>query len=126
MVSDVRLQKESGIDFTFGETARNISNTEFTTIKDLPSLILIANKNCKIGNTYVGQILDAQTGEMAHSFIIQRESKDKYVCFDKPGFKYPFNMSDLEKILNFVNKDGEKSNQNQKWRFVPIDNFQKP
>jgi hypothetical protein len=84
------------------------------------SLYLLADQNCEIGKNYVGQILDAQTGEMAHSFIVQRGSTDQYICFDKHGFKYSFAVSNLETILNFVNKDGEKSNQNQKWRFIPI------
>lgn len=121
MVSDTKIQKGPGVDFTFGEVARRISNISFTLIKDLGSLLLLANESCDIGKVYVGQILDAQTKEMAHSFIVQRESSDKYICFNKPGFKYPFEISNFEKILNFVNKDGEKSNQNQKWQFVPID-----
>ena len=82
MVSDVRLQKESGIDFTFGETARNISNTEFTTIKDLPSLILIANKNCKI---YKAEVVNSNT-------IIKKE----------PGET----ETDGKTYLNFTTSDG--------------------
>ncbi|MBI2097548.1 MAG: hypothetical protein HYT46_01245 [Candidatus Vogelbacteria bacterium] len=121
MISDARMQKDAGADFTFGETARSISNIPFTPVKTLESLFLFANENCEIGKDYVGQILDVQTEEMAHSFIVQREPSDQYICFDKPGFKYPFAVSDLETVLNFVNKDGEKSNQNQNWRFMPLD-----
>lgn len=120
MISDAQIQKDSGADFIFGEMARSISNIQFTLIKSLESLLLFANENCEIGKVYVGQIQDAQTGEMAHSFIVRRESSDQYTCFEKTGFKYPFAVSDFEAILNFVNKDGEKSNQNQKWRFVSI------
>ncbi|GEM_PF-3186049 len=120
MVSDAQIQKEAGADFTFGEMARSISDVQFTPVKDLESLLLLANKRCEIGKSYIGQILDAQTGEMAHSFIIQREPDGKYICFDKPGFKYPFSVHGLEEILNFVNKDGVKSNQDQKWRFVSL------
>lgn len=120
MVSDAQAQKEVDIDFTFGDMARSISDISFIPVKTLESLLLFANESCKAGKSYIGQILDAQTGKMAHSFIVSRESDDKYICFDKLGFKYPFEINDLEKILNFVNKDGEKSNQNQKWRFIPM------
>jgi len=120
MVSDANAQRDAGKDFIFGEIARKISDIPFLHIKDLESLALLANKKCEIGKVYVGQILDAQNEEMAHSFIVRRELNNKYICFDKPGFKYPFEVSDFETILNFVNKDGEKSYQNQKWRFVPI------
>lgn len=60
---------------------------------------------------------------MAHSFVLYRESSHKYICFNKPGFKYIFEITDLESILNFVNKDGVKANQNQEWRFVPTENI---
>jgi|SRR3989344_6041847 len=123
MVSDADEQKESGADFTFGEKARSISDTSFTPVEDLKSLLSLANESLDVGKCNVGQILDAQTGEMAHSFIIKRESDNKHICFDKPGFKYMFEINDLESILNFVNKNGEKSNQNQKWRFIPTDDF---
>ena len=107
-------------DFTYGEMARKISDEPFVAIKNLEELLLLANESCEISKACLAQILDAETSGMAHSFIVIRESDDKYTCFDKPGFKYPFNVGDLDQILNFVNKDGEKSNQNQKWRFVQI------
>ncbi len=120
MVSDPKIQKEAGLDFTFSEETRNISEISFTPVKDVQSLFTLANQKCEIGETYIGQILDVQTGEMAHSFIVKRKSHDEYVCCDKQGFKYPFTVFDLETILDFVNKDGVKSYQNQSWRFVPI------
>ncbi len=110
-------------DFTFSEIARSISDAPFVLVKDLESLYLLADKGCEIGETYVGQILDAQTGELAHSFIIQKGLDGKYSCLDKPGFKYPFSVHGLEEILNFVNKDGEKSNRDQMWRFVSFAKF---
>ncbi len=120
MISDSQIQKDTGFDFTFGEQARSISNVPFTLVEDLESLYLLADKNCEIGKGYVGQILDAQTGEMAHSFILEKESDGKYTCFDKQGFKYPFSVHELGTLLDFINKDGEKSYKDQKWRFVPI------
>jgi len=83
-------------------------------------LALLANEKCEIWKVYVVQIFDAQNEKMAHSFIVRRELNNKYICFDKLGFKYTFEVSDFETISNFVNKDGEKSYQNKKWRFVPI------
>ncbi len=118
MISDA--QKESGIDFTFGEQARNISDIPYALVKNFESLYLLANTNCKSGESYIGQILDAETGEMAHSFIIEKQPNGKYTCFDKIGFKYPFSIHELGTMLDFVNKDGIKSYQNQKWRFVPL------
>ena len=123
MISDPNIQEDNGIDFTFGNIYQNISDISFIPIKNLKDLLLLTDNSCEIGKSYVGQILDAQTGGMAHSFIIQKKSDGKYICFDKPGFKYLFSVYGLEKIINFVNKDGEKSNQNQKWRFVPINDF---
>ena len=126
MISNPSEQQATGDDFTFGEKIRLISDLSYTTIKDEESLRGLAQKSCEIGKTYVGQVLDAQTGEMAHSFIIHRESENKYTCFDKPGFKYSFEVSDLNTILNFVNKDGEQSNKNQKWRFIPFASNEDP
>lgn len=120
MISDPNEQKKLGLDFTFGEAVRKISDAPFDFVDSMSSLLNLTDRSCEIGKIYVGQILDAKTGEMAHSFLIERKSENEYVCFDKPGFKYPFEVNDLEKILNFINKDGEKSNQNQEWRFVPI------
>ena len=119
MISDPNEQKKFGPDFTFGDKARRVSGMPFTLVESLQTLLELANQSCEVGKSYVGQIIDAQTGEMAHSFIVERKTENEYICFDKPGFKYPFEINDLEKILNFVNKDGEKSNQNQKWRFIP-------
>lgn len=121
MVSDPSEQQAKNIDFTFGEKIRSISDILYTSIESEESLTGLTQRTCEIGKVYVGQILDALTGEMAHSFILRRESEDEYVCFDKPGFKYPFAVCDLNTVLNFVNKDGEQSNINQKWRFVLLE-----
>jgi hypothetical protein len=120
MISDPSEQKRECTDFTFGEQARLISDIPYTLIKDEESLSLLIQKNCEIGKIYVGQVRDVKTGEMAHSFILKKETENAYTCFDKPGFKYPFAVSDLNAILNFVNRDGEQSNKNQEWRFVPV------
>lgn len=120
MISDPSEQQVKGVDFTFGEKIRSISDIPYALVESEESLTKLAQKDCEISKVYVGQILDIQTGEMAHSFMVTRESENNYICFDKPGFKYPFAMSDLNDILNFVNKDGEQSNKNQNWRFVPI------
>lgn len=118
MISDPAEPKEAGTDFTFGERIRLISDMPYIFIKNENELKTFAGKSCEVGKIYIGQILDAQTNEMAHSFIVKRVAVDEYICFDKLGFKYPFAVCDLNTILNFVNKDGEQSNKNQKWRFV--------
>ncbi len=123
MISDPEEQRVIGIDFTFGNKILSISDCEYKLIIDEENLQKLAN-NCEIGKFYIGQVRDAQTEEMAHSFILKRESDSGYVCFDKPGFKYPFAVSDLASIINFVNKDGEQSNKNQLWRFVPLDSVE--
>lgn len=120
MISDPLAQKKMGEDFTFGEKIRSISNSTFSLVSNEDELKILADNNCEVGKLYLGQIRDTQTSEMAHSFILKRESADEYVCFDKSGFKYPFEVSNLNTILNFVNKDDEKSNLNQEWRFVLI------
>lgn len=125
MISDPSEQQVKGDDFTFGEKIRSISNIPYTLIKDQESLMELAQKSCELGKTYVGQILDVQTKEMAHSFMVTRGSENDYICFDKPGFKYPFAVSDLNTILDSVNKDGEQSNKNQEWRFVPLASIEK-
>ncbi len=125
MISDTSAQQATGADFTFGEKIRSISNIPYTLIKDQESLLTLAQKSCEIGRTYVGQILDVETKETAHSFVVTKESENNFICFDKPGFKYQFVVSDLNTILNFVNKDGEQSNKNQEWRFVPIESIEK-
>ncbi len=120
MISDSQTQKEAGLDFTYGEKARNISNIPFTFVKDLQSLYSLADKVCESEGSYIGQILDAETDEMAHSFVLEKGFDGKYTCFGKQGFKYPFSVQELGSILDFVNKDGVKSYQNQKWRFIPV------
>ncbi len=116
MVSESRDE-----DFTFGEKIRGISDLSYRHITTLESLLSLAGEVCNVGKIYIGQIRDSQTGEMAHSFIVDVQQNNHYVCFDKPGFKYPFQVSNLEEIWGFVNKDGERSNQNQEWRFIPIE-----
>lgn len=120
MISDSKVQEEKGFDFTFGDKAREISNMPFTMVRDIQSLYSLADKSCDLGKPYIGQILDSQTGEMAHSFIVEKAPDGIYTCLDKQGFKYPFSIHEMGKLLDFVNKDGVKSYQNQKWRFVPI------
>lgn len=120
MISEPAEQQSVSADFTFGELARSISDTPYTLIRNEDDLVRVADK-CEIGKTYIGQIIDRETREMTHSFITVRETANSFTCFDKPGFKYPFAVSELNAILNFVNKDGEKSNRNQEWRFVPVE-----
>ena len=122
MISDPSEQQTGEVDFTFGEKIRLMSDIPYALIKDEEDLSLLAQKTCDIGKIYVGQVLDAETGEMAHSFLVKRDS-DEYTCFGKLGFKYPFAVSDLNAILNFVNKDGELSNKNQEWRFVLMESI---
>jgi hypothetical protein len=121
MFSDLQTQKDAGLDFTYGEQARSISNIPFTIVNDLQSLYALVDMTCNVEEHYVGQILDKESEEMAHSFIFKKETDGKYLCFDKQGFKYPFSIHELGTMLDFVNKDGVKSYQNQKWRFVYIE-----
>lgn len=125
MVSDPREQKDKGIDFTFEKKIRLISDTPYTFISDEESLNLLAQDSCEISRVYVGQIFDVPTKETTHSFLVKRESEEKYLCFDKPGFIYPFTVSNLTTILNFVNKDGHQSNKNQNWRFILLESIKK-
>lgn len=125
LVSDSKVQREAGEDFTFGKKALEISLAPFELASSLQSVKELAQKTCKIGFIYVGQILDAKTGELAHSFLLERSDDGNLRCADKTGFKYPFNISKLETIFDFVNKDGEKSYHGQMWRFVEIKNFSK-
>ena len=120
LISDPKEQKIASLDFTYNDKVKEISHLPFTYIEDFEALISLANSSCVSERRYVGQIQDSKTYEMAHSFIIVRNSTGDFVCYDKPGFKYPFAVHGLSEIYNFVNKDGEKSNQNQNWRFVPI------
>lgn len=123
MVSDSHTQKAAGVDFTYGERARKISDQEFVKITDKDSLLKLADTTCESGKAYAGQIMDSTTGEMAHSFILEKTVDGSYQCFDKQGFKfYPFSVKNLECFLDFVNEKGEKSYIGQKWRFVPIEN----
>lgn len=121
MVSDPIKQKEEGVDFTFIDKIILPSSISYTLINNEQDLSEFVHKVCEMGKVYVGQVFDIDTGELAHSFILKIESDTKYICFDKPGFKYSFTVSDLDTILNFTNKYGEQSNKNQKWRFVPLE-----
>ncbi len=126
LLTDPKTQKANDptIDFTFGKKALAISQKEFTSISNVENLLNVANKECQGGKAYVGQILDAKTGELAHSFIVEKNSDRKFVCFEKTGFKhYPFNVHGLESLLDFVNEKGEKSYQDQKWRFVELNTY---
>lgn len=123
MISDTSAQEKAdpSFDFTFAKKAQEISSKEFTDIKDFDSLYDFARKECALGQLYVGQILDAQTNELAHSFMLERTQDDEFTCSDKQGFKrYPFSVHELGTLLDFINKDGEKPYINQKWRFVDI------
>lgn len=123
MVSDTQIQEKAdpSFDFTFGKQARSISDKEFISIKDADSLYELANRDCELGKAYVGQILDSETGDLAHSFMVERMPNGTYMCSDKQGFKhYPFSVHELGTLLDFVNKKGEISYQNQKWRFIPM------
>jgi len=117
LVSDATAQKKSGQDFTFGKKALAISQKEFTLIADPKHLRDFADKNCAQGVVYVGQILDAETGEAAHSFLMDKMSDGTYKCADKAGFKYPFAVYSLEDLFKFENY------HNQKWRFIPLDDL---
>jgi hypothetical protein len=120
MISNPNVQKEAGLDYTFGEKLKGLSDIPFTLILDKQQLYALASGQCAIGQKCVGEILDTETKEMAHSFILEREDENTYTCFDKQGFKYPFNVCELGELLDFVNKDGVKAYQNQEWRFVKI------
>lgn len=120
MTADSKAQREAGEEYIYGQQALSISDEPFTHVDSKESLYSLANKHCDVGRTYIGQVLDTQTGELAHSFLLTKKSDREYSCFDKPGFLYPFKMYELGELLNFVNKDGEKSYQNQKWRFIPL------
>jgi hypothetical protein len=123
LVSDPHEQRarDSSFDFTYGDKALAISGKEFVPVKDASSLLRLANESCEIRQTCVGQIKDSETGEMAHSFIAHRKQDGTYECVEKQGFKdYPFKRHDLVSLLDFVNDKGERSYQNQLWRFIPI------
>lgn len=119
MVYNPNSHEDEGLDFIFGEKARIISDVQFTQVEDLESLYELVGKSCEAGEVYVGQILDLETKEVAHSFLIKHMSDTKYTCFDKPGFKYPFKVHEIRSIFDFINKDGEKPYHNQQWRFIP-------
>lgn len=122
MVSNAKEQKEAGEEFIFNKAALEISSLEFTPINNLDKLVLYLNQNCEINKPYIGQILDVGTQELAHSFIIQKTENNKFECFDKPGFKYPFRVYDVKEIYEFINKDGEQPYKNQIWRVIQISN----
>lgn len=121
MISDPKPQKAAGLDFTFGDKVSMLSEKSFALIKDAQELLKLAGESCELGQVYVGQIKDSVTGEMAHSFIVERKADGSYECSDKQGFKnYLFSVHNIETLLDFVNDKGEKSYQNQEWRFVPV------
>ena len=112
--------EEVDLDFTFGKRVLEISDKEFISVKTVGELKAFVNQNCKGGLLYVGQILDAETGEVAHSFIVGKELNDeqdnpsRFICFDKAGFKFSFGVYEIEKLFEFENY------HNQKWRFLPL------
>ncbi|MDP1625143.1 MAG: hypothetical protein Q8L64_05220 [bacterium] len=121
MVSDPHIMKLEGKDFMYGDMAKSLSDKDFVLIKDSDALRILADRDIKPGKTYVGQILDAETGEMAHSFLVEKDDEGRYICQEKMGFKqYPFEVRELESLLDFVNDRGEKAYQNQMWRFFSI------
>ncbi|MEN9621916.1 MAG: hypothetical protein RLZZ67_350 [Candidatus Parcubacteria bacterium] len=122
MVSNPKFQKENfpHFDFTYGKKALEISRKEFTPISNTTDLYTLAEKDCGSHSVCIGQIRDSKSGEMAHSFIIEKDSSGKYMCYEKTGFKqYPFTVHELGNLLEFINDKGERSYQNQEWRFIP-------
>lgn len=113
MISDPSKQKAEGLDFTYGIQALAISSIAFVPIKTADELMNFAKRACNIGEIYVGQILDAETSEAAHSFIVERNEKG-FVCFDKAGFKTDFGVYEIKDLFQYENY------HNQKWRFVPL------
>ncbi len=123
--SDPAEMKKSdpAFDVAYAGKALEISDAGFTAVPDATSLIALADRECGAGKTCVGQIKDSKTGEMAHSFIVEKDLDGKYMCQEKMGFKhYPFEVREIGSLLEFVNDKGEKSYQNQLWRFIPLDN----
>ncbi len=119
--SDAKLQKEQKQDFIFADKALEISDKEFTSIENVQELKEFVEQSCEKDFVYVGQILDAQTGELGHSFILGKNKDEQFLCFDKAGFKYPFGIYALETLFDFINKDGERPYHNQKWRIIPLE-----
>lgn len=119
--SDAKSQKGSGKEFIFGSKSLEISDKEFVAIENVQKLKEFAEQSCEENFVYVGQVLDAETGELGHSFILGKTKGQKILCFDKAGFKYPFGVYTLETLFDFINKDGEKPYHNQKWRIIPLD-----
>lgn len=113
LISDSKAQKEEGLDFMFEEKARAISNKIFTPVSTVDDLYEIADKECIEPDVYIGQILDSVSNEMAHSFLLARRDAG-YTCFDKAGFKKPFSVYPLRKLLDFDNY------QHQLWRFLRL------
>jgi hypothetical protein len=111
LTSDSKAEREQGLDFTFGKRARVISDKEFVPISSSTDLSALAQYECTSLLPYVGQILDAEDNDMAHSFLISKRN-DGFICFDKAGFKTAFSTYSLEELLNFNNY------QNQLWRFL--------
>ena len=124
MLSDSKAEvlADPHFDFTFGKKILALSQKEFTPISRAKDLIDLAGRECDEGKMYIGQIQDAETGGAAHSFIVERNLDGTFNCFGKEGFKHhPFRTHSLESLLDFVNEKGEKSYQNQLWRFFPLE-----
>ena len=113
LTSDSKTQRELGLNFTFGNKSRGISDKEFILISDENKLYGFATKECTEPIPYIGQILDVEDNELAHSFILRKSGND-FICFDKAGFKTDFSTYKLEELLHFNNY------QNQLWRFLPL------
>ncbi len=121
MISDPRSQRDAGLDFIFDDKALNISTEPFIPINNPDSLFEFIQINTTKRENYIVQILDVGTEKLAHSFIIEIQESGIPLCFDKPGFKYSFDVCEFEKIFNFVNKDNEKPYLNQRWRILSLD-----
>lgn len=115
MVSDARAQKAAGEDFTFGKKAAALSIKEFKAIPDIETLLEFARESCREDKPYIGQIRDVETGEMAHSFVVEKDSEGSFRCFDKAGFKTSFGQYGIEDLFQYENY------RNQEWRFIPLE-----
>ncbi len=113
LIADPQPLRDRGEDYWYSERAKGVSDIPFLPITDTCDLQDRAAVACAKYSPCIGQILDTDTGELAHSFLIVSTSLG-LVCFDKSGFKEPFTTYSIEELL-------EKPNyQNQAWRFVPL------
>jgi hypothetical protein len=112
LIADPRQQQDT--NFTFRERALRISNAKFAPVTNPEELLNLAENGCESGNLYVGQILDNETNELAHSYIVFKNNEGVCIGFDKAGFKEAFSVYELSQLLAF------KNYQNQGWRFVSI------